>query len=265
MVLSSAKRRLARKSACGYSGLMDHESYAKVTGSAWGWYGRGLACLFTLPALILMGAFAGFAGFAREAGFALPHTLFMVATIWALPSKVVLVGAVISKSGLFATLIAVALSSVRLMPMTMAIIPEMRAKGTRKATLYVLSHFVAVTAWVMALERFKHVPRERRTAFFAGLVSALLTSNLIVVALTYGAADALPPIMAAALVFVTPLYFLFSLWGSARERASHYAMVIGLALTPLFHMLVPQADILVTGLVGGVAAYGLARRGTARA
>ena len=169
-----------------------------------------------------------------------------------------------SKSGLLATFVAVALSSVRLMPMTMAIIPEMRTKGTRRITLYALSHFVAVTAWVMALERFKHVPRERRTAFFAGLVLALLASNLVVVTLTYSAADNLPPIAAAALVFVTPLYFLFSLWGSARERASHDAMVIGLALTPLFHFLMPQADILATGLIGGVAAYGLAKKGRAR-
>jgi predicted branched-subunit amino acid permease len=255
---------LAPISSRSYANSMDSESHAHGAGGAWEWYGRGLACLFTLPALILMGAFAGFAGFAREAGFALPHTLFMVATIWALPSKVVLVGAVISKSGLLATGIAVALSSVRLMPMTMAIIPEMRARGTRKATLYVLSHFIAVTAWVMALERFKHVPRERRTAFFAGLVSVLLASSLLVVTLTYSAAETLPPILAAALVFVTPLYFLFSLWGSARERASHYAMVIGLALTPLFHVLMPQADILATGLVGGVAAYGLTRRGRAQ-
>lgn len=145
------------------------------------------------------------------------------------------------------------------MPMTMAIMPEMRARNTRTFTLYLLSHFVAVTAWVMALERFRHVPRERRTAFFAGLVSALVLSNLVIVSLTYGAAGALPPVLAAALVFITPLYFLFSLWGSAREHASHAAMVIGLALTPVFHWLLPQADILATGFVGGTAAYAWAR------
>jgi predicted branched-subunit amino acid permease len=260
----SAHPPLARSASCGYARFMDETSNAGAAGSAWGWYGRGLACLFSIPALILMFAFAGFAGFAQEAGFALSHSLLMVATIWALPSKVVLVGAVLSKSGLLATAIAVGLSSVRLMPMTMAIIPEMRASGTRRLTLYVLSHFIAVTAWVMALERFRHVPRERRTAFFAGLATVLLVSSMAVVTLTYSAAGALPPIMAAALVFVTPLYFLFSLWGSARERASHYAMVTGLALTPLFHWLLPQADILATGVIGGVAAYALTERGKAR-
>jgi predicted branched-subunit amino acid permease len=238
---------------------MDQTLQDETADTAWFWYRRGLLGLFSLPALILMCAFAGFAGLAKDAGFALSHTLFMAAVIWALPSKVVLVGAVMSNSGLMATALAVGLSAVRLMPMTMAIVPEMRTPKTRRLTLYILSHFIAVTAWVMALERFRQVPRERRTAFFAGLGSALLGSNLIVITLTYGAAGALPPVMSAALVFITPLYFLFSLWGSARDHASHFAMVIGLALTPLFHWLVPQADILATGLVGGTAAYAWAR------
>jgi predicted branched-subunit amino acid permease len=255
---------LARLFFGRYALQMDQSADQGYSGTQWHWYRRGLACLFSLPALILMCAFAGFAGLARDAGFALSHTLFMAVVIWALPSKVVLVGAVMSNSGLLATALAVGLSAVRLMPMTMVIVPEMRSSNMRRLTLYLLSHFVAVTAWVMALERFRHVPREMRTAFFAGLGTALLGSNLVVISLTYGAAGVLPPILSAALVFITPLYFLFSLWGSARERASHAAMVIGLALTPVFHWLVPQADILATGLAGGAAAYAWARWKRAR-
>ncbi len=216
--------------------------------------------LLSMPALILNFAFIGYSSLAREAGFSLAETAFMVATIWALPSKVVLIGAVLSNSTLIATFIAVCLSAVRLMPMVVAIVPEMRTPKTRKITLYVLSHFVAVTAWVMALESFKSVPREYRTSFFAGLVSVLLASNLAMVFLTFQIAGAMPPLAAAALVFVTPLYFLFSLWGSAREKAGHYAMIAGLALTPLFHTILPQADILGAGIVGGVLAYFAAKR-----
>jgi predicted branched-subunit amino acid permease len=224
------------------------------------WFRRGLMCLFTIPVLILNGAFIGFSSLAREAGFTLAQTEFMVATIWALPSKVVLIGAVMSKSTLLATFLAVCLSAVRLMPMVVAIVPEMRTAKTHKATLYVLSHFVAVTAWVMALERFKKVPKHYRTSFFGGLVVVLLVSNMAMVFLTYQVADAMPPLVSAGLVFLTPLYFLFSLWGSAREKASHYAMIAGLILTPLFHTLMPQIDILGAGITGGVIAYILAQR-----
>ncbi|MGL4490627.1 MAG: AzlC family ABC transporter permease [Rhizobiaceae bacterium] len=244
---------------------MDQIEASKERTARWFWYRRGVMRLFSVPALILNFAFIGFASLAREAGFSLAETAFMVATIWALPSKVVLIGAVLANASLLATFIAVSLSAVRLMPMVVAIIPEMRGPKTRKITLYILSHFVAVTAWVMALESFKTVPRDYRTSFFSGLVSVLLASNLAMVYLTFQVAGAMPPLVSAALVFVTPLYFLFSLWSSAREKSGHYAMVAGLALTPIFHTIIPQFDILAAGIVGGVLAYIFAKKtGAAR-
>jgi hypothetical protein len=51
------------------------------------------------------------------------------------------------------------------------------------------------------------------------------------------------------------MYFLTSLWGSARERAGHIAMVLGLALGPAFHLVMPGLDLLAAGLLGGAAAY----------
>jgi predicted branched-subunit amino acid permease len=230
----------------------------------WHWFRRGLACLLTIPAIILMGAFIGFTGLARDAGFTLAQTEFMVFTIWALPSKVVLVGAVLAKSSLLATFAAVCLSSFRLMPMVVAIVPEMKTEKTRKRTLYMLSHFVAVTAWVMAFARFPTVPKDYRTSFFAGLVTVLVGSNMLLAVIVYEVADDLPPLVSAALIFITPLYFLFSLWGSARERASHYAMIAGFALTPLFHIFLPQIDILGAGIIGGLLAYFAARAAKAK-
>lgn len=221
----------------------------------WRWYARGLARIASVPSVILMFAFIGFAGLARDSGFTLPQTLVMVLTIWALPANVVLIGAILAKASIFTAAISVALSSIRLMPMVVAIMPEMRTEKTRRITLYLAAHFVAITAWVMALELFKTVPRERRTAFFLGMGSGFLLANVLLVALAFEIADDLPPLFAAGLIFVTPLYFLFSLWGSAREKQSHYAMGFGLALTPIFHWLAPQSDILLTGIAGGVLAF----------
>ena len=92
---------------------------------AWHWYRRGLAQFFSVPAIILMGAFTGFSGLARDAGFSVWHVEFMVLTIWALPSKVVLIGAILAKSTLVGVFIAVSLSAVRLLPMTVALVPDM--------------------------------------------------------------------------------------------------------------------------------------------
>lgn len=233
----------------------ENEQAGRAGGGHGRWFGRGALAAFSIPGLILASAFVGFAGLAREAGLSMAETVFMVAIVWALPAKVVLVGAILSNTGLFAAAFAVALSSVRLMPMVVALVPEMRTPKTRKWVPYALAHFVAVTSWVVALERFRHVPREMRTSFYAGLGGTLVAGNMLVVSAVYLIAPSLPPTASAALFLLTPMYFLTSLWGSAREKAAHVAMVLGLGLGPLFHVLLPGVDLLAAGVIGGGLAY----------
>lgn len=223
------------------------------------WYLRGVRAAISIPGLILASAFVGFAGLAKEAGLTLAETVFMTGVVWALPGKVVLVGAILSGASLPAAAFAVALSSVRLMPMVVALVPELRGGRTPKWVLYGLSHFVAVTSWVIATERLRGIPRAMRTTWYAGLGSSLVFGNMVVVAVVFLLADRLPPAVSAALFLLTPMYFLTSLWGSARERAGHVAMIFGLVLGPLFHLLAPQYDLLAAGLIGGTAAYAVHR------
>jgi predicted branched-subunit amino acid permease len=219
------------------------------------WIFRGVRAAFSVPGLILATAFVGFAGLAREAGLTLVQTVFMTGIVWALPAKVVLIGAILSGASLPAAAFAVALSSVRLTPMVVSLVPEMRTERTRGWVLYLLSHFVAVTSWVLAMERLPGVPREMRTAYYCGLGGMLVLANMIVVMVVYWLAGSLPPPITAALLLLTPMYFLTSLWGSARERAGHVAMLFGLALGPVFHLLLPGFDLLAAGLIGGGLAY----------
>ncbi len=220
------------------------------------WYLRGVLAALSLPAFILASSFVGFAALAVEAGVTMPQAIFMTAVVWALPSKVVLVGAIMAGNGVLAAGFAVALSAVRLTPMVVSLVPEMRTPRTRSWVLYMLSHFVAVTSWVIALERLRDVPPDRRTVFYGGLGSTLVLINMAVVAVVYLVARELPPMASAALLLITPLYFLTSLWGSARERATHVAMVLGLLLGPLVHLVAPQASLLATGAIAGFGAYG---------
>ena len=220
------------------------------------WFGRGSSQAFSIPALILASTFVGFAALAMEAGVTLAQAVFMTGVVWALPAKVVLVGAIMGGAGLPAAAFAVALSSVRLTPMVVALVPELRTTRTRGWVLYLLAHFVAVTSWVIAMEKVRDVPREMRTIWYCGVGGTLVAMNMVVVAVVYWAAPHLPPVVAAALLLLTPIYFLTSLWGSARERAGHVAMVLGLVLGPAFTLLTPDFALLATGLTGGVLAYG---------
>jgi predicted branched-subunit amino acid permease len=228
-------------------------------GGAAAWFFRGVLATVSVPLLILVSAFVGFAGLAHEAGLTMAETVFMTAIVWALPAQVVLVGSVLAGSSIAATAFAVTLSSIRLMPMVMALTPELRGRATRRSTLFLLSHFVAVTSWVLAAERLPDVPRERRSAFYGGLGSTLVLVNMMVVVVVYLVAPHLPTAVSAGLFLLTPIYFITSLWGSAREHAAHYAMVLGVAFGPVFHMIVPGFDLLGAGLVGGFGGYALHR------
>jgi len=229
---------------------------SEADGSRAYWLLRGMSGAISLPGLILISSFVGFAALAKAAGVTAAQAVFMTGVVWALPSKVVLVGAVAAGVSLPAVALGVTLSAIRLMPMAMALIPELRSERTPRWVLYALAHCVAVTSWVLALERLKDVPRPLRTTYYAGLGFTLIGMNMIVVAVVYALADSLPAPISAALLMLTPMYFVTSLWGSAREQAGHVAMILGVVLGPLFHILVPDGDLLAAGLVGGGAAYG---------
>lgn len=233
--------------------------YAESHFRQWPWFLHGMRGIFSVPAMILMSAFIGFCGFAFEAGIPLGQTLFMTASIWALPAQIVQIGAILAGASLPTAAIAVALSSMRLMPMVAALVPVIRTKSTPTWLLLILSHFVAVTAWVFTMQRIHTVPREGRVAFFAGFGLTISLANIILVGVTYDIISHLPALVAGGLFLLTPMYFLTSIWASARSPEIHYAMIIGLILGPVFHVMTPEIGLLLAGVVGGTLAFTIER------
>ncbi len=219
------------------------------------WFLRGASGIFSLPAFILLMAFVGFTALAHESGLDRDQATFMTAAVWALPSQLILVSAMHSGAGFLTTFVVVCLASVRLTPMVAALVPEIREQRTRVITLLLLSHFVAITAWVFTLQRIRSIPRDCRVAFFAGFGITLTSLNTLLVFFLFGLVSTLPPILAGTLYFLTPIYFLTSLWGSSSSRINHMALGLGIAATPVFHFLLPDFDILLVGLVAGSATY----------
>ncbi|GGB58652.1 AzlC family protein [Roseibium aquae] len=229
---------------------------ADASGCGRVWFFRGARAAISIPALILTAAFVGYAGLARESGLSLAETLAMTGFVWALPSIVVLTGAMTSGMGILPAAFAVALASVRLMPMTMALMPLIKVPGkTRTWQLLVASHFVAVTAWVYAMRNLPDLPKEGRLPFFVGFGAAVSGFVFCMTGIAYVLVDRMPPMVAGALFLLTPVYFLCSLWGAARLLADKAAMIAGLVLGPVFFVLLPGLDLLWTGLAGGTLAY----------
>ncbi|WP_075288852.1 AzlC family ABC transporter permease [Pararhizobium arenae] len=230
---------------------MEQENIASHTH----WFLVGMRGIISLPAIILMLSFIGFCALTVQAGIPVEQVVFMTGAVWALPAKVILVGSMMAGANLLTAFIAVTLSSVRMMPMVAALVPEIRGQRTPTWLLLFLSHFVAITAWVYAMEKVESVPRERRVSFFAGFGITLVLANMLLVAIAYRYVATFPPIVAGCLFFLTPVYFLASIWNSARHRVIHIALVLGLAAGPLFYWLFPEFDILLAGLVGGTLAW----------
>lgn len=221
----------------------------------WSWFPRGVANLASLPALILMSAFVGFGGLAREADLPLSHLVFMVPAIWALPSHLVLLAGIAANASLLAIAPAVALAAIRMMPMTMALVPEIRAPGSKRWHMLAVSNMVAITAWVKTLQAAPSIPRRGRLPYFVGFAGTMMCATTIVAAVVHQLAAGFPPMLMAGLYFLTPLYFAASIWNTSRVGAEKLALVLGFVLGPLIFLALPQANILVAGIAGGFAAF----------
>ncbi len=69
----------------------------------------------------------------------------------------------------------------------------------------------------------------------------------------------LPPLLTAALLFLTPMSFLVSTARNARSLADRLALALGLIICPLLVYAGIGLDLLWTGIVGGTIAYGIHR------
>jgi hypothetical protein len=76
-------------------------------------------------------------------------------------------------------------------------------------------------------------------------------------------AASLPPLFAAALLFLTPMSFLMTVCRNTRTLVDALALGLGLVLGPLIAAQKIGLDLLWTGVIAGTAAYAVHRlRGT---
>ena len=99
------------------------------------------------------------------------------------------------------------------------------------------AHFTAVSMWVESLRLLPAVPPEHRIAFCNGMSSTYMTTATTFGFVGFYLAAGLPPLLAGALLFLTPISFLISTARNARMLVDRVALLLGLALGPLFREL----------------------------
>src|SRR5262249_25162773 len=125
----------------------------------------------------------------------------------------------------------------------------------RSWKLILPAHFIAVSFWVEAVRLFPKVPREHRIAFCNGLGSGFGVVAIAATVAGFYLAARLPPLMSAALLFLTPVAFLMSTLRNARALVDPLALALGLGPGPLFADLQDWLAPMWSGIVGGTAAY----------
>jgi predicted branched-subunit amino acid permease len=223
-------------------------------------FGEGVREAAAIPAAVLIAGYLGFGALAASHDIPFAVAVASTALVWALPGQIIFVEMHTLAAPVVAVVLAVMLSSARFLPMTVMLMPEMRAPGQRPWKLYVAAQLLSLSGWTMAVARFPDIPRARRLAWFYGFTLVLMASAATGTAAGYLGADRLPPLARLALVFMVPMYYLLILTGAVRERIAAVGLACGAAAGPLAYLATPQWSVPLGGLAGGTVAYLLVRR-----
>jgi predicted branched-subunit amino acid permease len=217
---------------------------------------RGARDALALPAWVVGCSMIGIGSLARDAGFPAGAAVLSTLLIWASPAQAIFFVGLAAGTSLPAVALAICLSSIRFLPMTLAILPLIRGRGQSAVTQIAGAHLVAITTWVESLRRLPSMPVSERRPYFFGFALACIGLSGAATYLGYFLAGALPLALTAGLIFLPPVFFSISLVAGARSVGDWVAMLLGFASTPMFNALLGRDfDLLAAGLSGGTAAY----------
>src|SRR5262245_10824938 len=215
-------------------------------------------------AYVLIGTYVGIAALAHDFGFSLWWVVASTMLVWAGPAQVILISALAVGATPVETALAVGLSSARLLPMVISLMPLIKTPQTRGRELVLPAHLTAISMWIESLRLLPSYPRAMRIPFANGLGVGFMLAAHAGTVLGFYLAAALPPILTAGLLFLTPMSFLISTTRNCRLVSDWLALAFGIVLGPMLAAWQVGLDLLWTGIVAGTVAYGVGRLRGAR-
>jgi hypothetical protein len=255
-------QRIAHRRAYGTASIMAVIAEPPADGaprSAIAAYFDGVrAASHSVFAYVLFGNYIGIGALSHEFGFSVGWMMLSTVLIWAAPAQVLLIST-LGSATLLEVALAVTLSSSRFLPMVVALLPQLKTSRTRQYHLLLPAHLTAISVWVEAMRLLPTVPRHQRLAFANGLGTGLLASATTASAVGFYLAAQLPPLFAAALLFLTPLSLLMSASRNSRMLIDRMAFGLGLVVGPVLAAQHVKLDLMWTGVIAGSVAYAVHR------
>jgi predicted branched-subunit amino acid permease len=208
---------------------------------------------------VVIGTYIGIGALTQDFGFGPGWAVASTALVWAGPAQVILVSALGAGVAPVETALAVGVSSARLLPMVISLLPLIRRPQTPYRALVLPAHFTVVTMWIEALRLLPQVPREARIPFANGVGLGFMAAAQVGTLIGYYLATSLPALLTAGLLFLTPVSFLISTTRNCRLMSDWLALAFGLVLGPLMAAWQVGLDLLWSGVLGGSLAYGIHR------
>lgn len=208
-----------------------------------------------MPALVLGASFLGFGSLCRDAGWSLLLGLASTTLTWALPGQIILIELYAGGASAAAILFAVWLTGMRLLPMTLTLMPYLHHPGTPRLRYYLAAHFIAITSWAIGMQRCPTLPSDQRLPYFFGFAITLWSFATVATVVGFYLIALLPTAFGLALLFINPLYFMLVFMNDLGRRERAIALGCGAVAGPLFHLATPDWGLLYAGLVGGTVAF----------
>lgn len=198
----------------------------------------------------------GFGSLARESGFTLGMALSTTAGIWGLPGQIAMVELHAAGVSMLFVILASSLANARFMPMAVSFIPMIRDGVQRFGWMFALVQLLSINSWAAGQRVFSGIVPQMRARYYVCFALICMTAGLIGTAIGFYGIGAMNRSAALGLIFLNPLFFAVLISGTA-QRPTMAAILIGVPLGPVFHMLSPDWGLLATGLVGGTLAFWL--------
>jgi predicted branched-subunit amino acid permease len=208
---------------------------------------------------VIGGTYVGLGALAHDFGLSLLWMTISTMVIWAGPAQLVLMSAFAGGAALIEIAIGVSLTGLRLLPMVVALLPLLRP-GAKSGRDFILpTHFTSISMWVESFRLLPSIAPAFRIPFCNGLSSGFMSIAMLCGAVGYHLAAGLPPLLAAGLSCLTPLSFLVSSARNCKQLLDYAAFIFGVVLGPLLAWYQVGLDLMWSGIIGGVAAYGIHR------
>lgn len=215
---------------------------------------RGMIDATGMPAIVLFASMMGYGSMAHEAGLTLWTAVASTGLTWGLPGQIAMVELYALGAPVIAIVAASSAANARFLPMVLSIMPLFNEPLPRKRWRFLLAQFVSLNPWAAIMRRGPAMLPADRPAYYAGFAGVCVTAALLGTGVGFVVSGTLSTGVTLTLIFINPVFFTL-VFADARGRASIMAVLAGVVIGPLFHLLTPDWGLLLTGVVGGSAVY----------